>query len=117
MLVQNIKHPKSQFRAVSTEAAPRVHQKMLSIHCRLARVSVGRSECSESVARAAGESSDRWQSTGGRDTSCGTLCDRDTLQCRRAQTVGRDRALGPLGNKVEKEGYERNKVVLNRVQK
>lgn len=24
---------------------------------------------------------------------------------------------GPLGNKIEKEGYERNKVILNRVQK
>lgn len=42
LLLQNIKHPKSQYRAVYTEPVHRVHQKMLSIHYRLNRVWVGR---------------------------------------------------------------------------
>lgn len=41
-LLQNIKHPKPQYRAVYAEPVHRVHQKMLCMHYRLSRVFVGR---------------------------------------------------------------------------
>lgn len=42
LLLQNIKHPKSQYRAVYAELVHRVYQKMLYIHYRLNRVFVDR---------------------------------------------------------------------------
>lgn len=41
-LLQNIKHPKSQYRAAYTEPIHRVYQKMLYTHYRLNRVFVDR---------------------------------------------------------------------------
>lgn len=62
-------------------------------------------QASESVARTAGESTGQMgEHAGGSDASCGTLCERDTHQRRRAERVGREMVVRRLGNKVEKEG-------------
>lgn len=91
-LLQNIKHPKSQYRAVYTERVRRVYQKTLFIHYRLNRVFVDRFK-SESVAWTAGESTRQMgKHAGGGDASCGTSCERDTHQ-RREQREWAERRL------------------------